>query len=128
MYVGQHGQSAMVQYHDREWSLPVHDDRKHFEFLVLGAETLKKTFVREPLPKLYLQSNRSSLHLRLAMVVATSCLALASNPESELKMRRQNLGGNGAVEPGVLGAIDFAHSACAEAGLDSLGANFSARD
>ena len=22
----------MVQYHDREWSLPVHDDRKHFEF------------------------------------------------------------------------------------------------
>jgi hypothetical protein len=83
MYVGQHGQSAMVQYHDREWSLPVHDDRKHFEFLVLGAETLKKTFVLEPLPKLYLQSNRSSLHLRLAMVVATSCLALASNPESE---------------------------------------------
>jgi hypothetical protein len=39
----------MVQYHDREWSLPVHDDRKHFEFLVLGAETLKKTFVLEPL-------------------------------------------------------------------------------
>jgi Methyladenine glycosylase len=51
MYVGQHGQSAMVQYHDREWSLPVHDDTKHFEFLVLGAETLKKTVVLEPLPK-----------------------------------------------------------------------------
>jgi hypothetical protein len=43
-------------------------------------------------------------------------------------MPRQNLDGNGAVEPGVLGAIDFAHSACAEAGLDFLGANFSARD
>jgi DNA-3-methyladenine glycosylase I len=29
----------MVDYHDREWGLPVHDDRKHFEFLVLeGAQ------------------------------------------------------------------------------------------
>ena len=29
----------MLQYHDREWGVPVHDDRKHFEFLVLeGAE------------------------------------------------------------------------------------------
>ncbi len=29
----------MEQYHDREWGLPVHDDRKHFEFLVLeGAQ------------------------------------------------------------------------------------------
>ena len=27
----------MVDYHDREWGLPVHDDRKHFEFLVLEA-------------------------------------------------------------------------------------------
>jgi DNA-3-methyladenine glycosylase I len=27
----------MVQYHDREWGMPVHDDRKHFEFLVLEA-------------------------------------------------------------------------------------------
>ena len=25
----------MVQYHDSEWGVPVHDDRKHFEFLVL---------------------------------------------------------------------------------------------
>jgi hypothetical protein len=22
----------MLQYHDREWGVPVHDDRKHFEF------------------------------------------------------------------------------------------------
>ena len=29
--------SLMVQYHDREWGVPVHDDRKHFEFLVLEA-------------------------------------------------------------------------------------------
>jgi DNA-3-methyladenine glycosylase I len=29
--------SLMVDYHDREWGLPVHDDRKHFEFLVLEA-------------------------------------------------------------------------------------------
>src|SRR5947207_10557432 len=27
----------MVEYHDREWGVPVHDDRKHFEFLVLEA-------------------------------------------------------------------------------------------
>ena len=27
----------MVDYHDREWGVPVHDDRKHFEFLVLEA-------------------------------------------------------------------------------------------
>ena len=28
-----------VQYHDEEWGVPVHDDRKHFEFLVLeGAQ------------------------------------------------------------------------------------------
>ena len=31
--------SLMVQYHDNEWGVPVHDDRKHFEFLVLeGAQ------------------------------------------------------------------------------------------
>src|SRR5688572_6061808 len=29
--------SLMLDYHDREWGLPVHDDRKHFEFLVLEA-------------------------------------------------------------------------------------------
>src|ERR1700758_3540126 len=29
--------SLMLQYHDREWGVPVHDDRKHFEFLVLEA-------------------------------------------------------------------------------------------
>ncbi len=29
----------LLQYHDREWGVPVHDDRKHFEFLVLeGAQ------------------------------------------------------------------------------------------
>ena len=29
----------MLQYHDREWGVPVHDDCKHFEFLVLeGAQ------------------------------------------------------------------------------------------
>ena len=30
---------AYVEYHDEEWGLPVHDDRKHFEFLILeGAQ------------------------------------------------------------------------------------------
>ena len=29
----------MVDYHDREWGVPIHDDRRHFEFLVLeGAQ------------------------------------------------------------------------------------------
>src|SRR5689334_15547298 len=27
----------MIEYHDTEWGVPVHDDRKHFEFLVLEA-------------------------------------------------------------------------------------------
>jgi DNA-3-methyladenine glycosylase I len=31
--------SLMLKYHDTEWGVPVHDDRKHFEFLVLeGAQ------------------------------------------------------------------------------------------
>ncbi len=30
---------SYIQYHDQEWGVPVHDDRKHFEFLVLeGAQ------------------------------------------------------------------------------------------
>ena len=40
-----------VKYHDEEWGVPVHDDQKHFEFLVLEsaqaglnwATILKKT-------------------------------------------------------------------------------------
>jgi DNA-3-methyladenine glycosylase I len=29
----------MLRYHDREWGVPVHDDRTHFEFLILeGAQ------------------------------------------------------------------------------------------
>lgn len=27
----------MTEYHDREWGVPIHDDRRHFEFLVLEA-------------------------------------------------------------------------------------------
>ena len=31
--------ALMLAYHDREWGVPVHNDRKHFEFLVLeGAQ------------------------------------------------------------------------------------------
>lgn len=33
------GLAAMTRYHDREWGVPVHRDRKHYEFLVLeGAQ------------------------------------------------------------------------------------------
>src|SRR5262245_36215366 len=31
------GDPLMIDYHDREWGVPVHDDRRHFEFLVLEA-------------------------------------------------------------------------------------------
>src|SRR5262249_34062360 len=31
------GDRLMLDYHDREWGVPVHDDRKHFEFLLLEA-------------------------------------------------------------------------------------------
>ena len=28
-----------IEYHDKEWGVPVHDDRTHFEFLILeGAQ------------------------------------------------------------------------------------------
>lgn len=27
----------MIDYHDKEWGVPVHDDKKHFEFLVLDC-------------------------------------------------------------------------------------------
>ncbi|MEO8909788.1 MAG: DNA-3-methyladenine glycosylase I [Gemmatimonadaceae bacterium] len=29
--------ALMLDYHDREWGVPVHDDRTHFEFLLLEA-------------------------------------------------------------------------------------------
>ena len=29
--------ALMIEYHDHEWGVPVRDDRKHFEFLVLEA-------------------------------------------------------------------------------------------
>src|SRR5258707_11343929 len=30
-------QELIRDYHDREWGVPTHDDRRHFEFLVLEA-------------------------------------------------------------------------------------------
>jgi|HubBroStandDraft_5_1064220.scaffolds.fasta_scaffold41380_2 hypothetical protein len=38
------------------------------------------------------------------------------------KMRRQDLDGNGALEAGVLGAIDFSHTARAQLRLNLVGA------
>jgi DNA-3-methyladenine glycosylase I len=29
--------ALMVAYHDEEWGVPVHDDKKHFEYLILDA-------------------------------------------------------------------------------------------
>src|ERR1700680_2505130 len=37
-WVGE-GNFIMLEYHDREWGVPVHSDNKHFEFLILeGAQ------------------------------------------------------------------------------------------
>lgn len=30
-------EEVYINYHDKEWGVPVHDDRKHFEFLILEA-------------------------------------------------------------------------------------------
>jgi DNA-3-methyladenine glycosylase I len=33
------GKPHLIRYHDREWGVPIHDDRKHFELLLLeGAQ------------------------------------------------------------------------------------------
>lgn len=33
------GHPLMIRYHDTEWGVPLHDDRKHFEFIILdGAQ------------------------------------------------------------------------------------------
>jgi DNA-3-methyladenine glycosylase I len=38
-WAGDGSNELMVRYHDEEWGVPVHDDRKHFEFLILeGAQ------------------------------------------------------------------------------------------
>lgn len=31
------GDELYIKYHDKEWGVPVHDDRKHFEFLTLES-------------------------------------------------------------------------------------------
>jgi len=31
------GDPLMTEYHDQEWGVPVHDDRKHFEFILLDG-------------------------------------------------------------------------------------------
>ncbi|MGA1873823.1 MAG: DNA-3-methyladenine glycosylase I [Thermoplasmatota archaeon] len=31
------GNGLYIRYHDQEWGVPVHDDRKHFEYLVLES-------------------------------------------------------------------------------------------
>jgi DNA-3-methyladenine glycosylase I len=31
------GDPLMIEYHDKEWGVPVHDERKHFEFILLDG-------------------------------------------------------------------------------------------
>ena len=31
------GSDNMIKYHDEEWGVPVHDDLKHFEFIVIDS-------------------------------------------------------------------------------------------
>lgn len=35
----------MIQYHDAEWGVPVHDDRKLFEFMVLYEFHIVKSYI-----------------------------------------------------------------------------------
>ena len=35
-------------YHDREWGVPVHDDRRHFEFLALEAAQAGLKLAHDP--------------------------------------------------------------------------------
>ena len=32
--------ALMIEYHDKEWGIPVHDDRKLFEMLILKVHKL----------------------------------------------------------------------------------------
>ena len=34
------GNKLLEQYHDLEWGVPTHDDRRHFEFLILEGARL----------------------------------------------------------------------------------------
>ena len=48
----------MQEYHDREWGVPVHDDRRHFEILVLeaaqaGLERVRASGTKLGRPKLH---------------------------------------------------------------------------
>ena len=56
----------MIAYHDKEWGVPVHDDRKHFEFLVLdafqaGLSWRTILFKRENFRKAFSNFNPSSI-------------------------------------------------------------------
>lgn len=72
----------MIQYHDEEWGVPVHDDRKHFEFLVLeGAQAglswstvLKK---REGYRKAFAQFDWN----KVAKFTEKDVVRLIANPE-----------------------------------------------
>ena len=33
------GNEKMIRYHDEEWGVPIQDDRKQFEFLIMGSVT-----------------------------------------------------------------------------------------
>jgi DNA-3-methyladenine glycosylase I len=46
-WVGE-GNSLMLEYHDREWGVPVHSDNKHFEFLILEGAASWAQLVDRP--------------------------------------------------------------------------------
>ncbi len=60
------------------------------------------------------------------MVQAGDRLGLALEPLLQIRVRgdllRQALDGDGAVEAGVAGFVDLAHAACAQGGVDLVGA------
>ena len=45
------GNELYIKYHDEEWGVPLHDDRKHFEFLILEGVQAGLFFADSPRPK-----------------------------------------------------------------------------
>ena len=62
----------------------------------------------------------------MRMVQAGDGLGFPLEPLAEIRiisdMRQEHLDGDGAVQAGVGGFVDFAHAPCGEGGLDLVGA------
>jgi DNA-3-methyladenine glycosylase I len=75
------GSDLYIDYHDREWGVPVHDDRVHFEFLVLeGAQAALSwsTILTSATP--IARSSRASTRRRSRASARHASMTLLSDP------------------------------------------------